>query len=278
MLKNGQMLLVERLEEDSRSSMAESHIHDYYEIYYLASGKRRYFINHTLYDIDCGDIILVNKGDIHRTQVVESGQRYTRYLIHFSQELIDKVSPIIPADELLKCFETKKIHIAAQSMHNFNSLLRKLETECKSDDEYNKQLTLIHFMELMIDINKSSLQKNLRFTDDLTEYEDRIQTVCRYICNYYNRQINLDEIAKIAFMSPTYFSKKFKKVTGFGFNEYLNSVRVKMAINMLLETRYSITEIAMYCGYQDSNYFGDVFKKITGMSPSAYRKQHLNNN
>lgn len=277
MLNNGQMLFVEKLEEDALSSMAESHIHDYYEIYYLASGKRRYFINHTLYDIDCGDIILVNKGDIHRTQVVESGHRYTRYLIHFSQELVNKVSPIIPADDLLKCFQTKKIHIAAPSMHNFNSLLRKLETESRYDDEYNKQLALVHFMELMIDINKSSFQKNMKFADDLTEYEDRIQSVCRYICNYYNRPINLEEIAKIAYMSPTYFSKKFKKVTGFGFNEYLNSVRVKMAINMLLETRYSITEIAMYCGYQDSNYFGDVFKKITGMSPSAYRKQHLNN-
>lgn len=278
MLQNGQMLFVEKLEEEAETSMTESHIHDYYEIYYLASGKRRYFINHTLYDIDCGDVMLVDKGDIHRTQALEAGERYTRHLIHFSQDLVNKINPIIPASELLKCFVNKKLHIAAPSMHNFNSLIRKLENESKYDDDFNKQLALVHFMELMIHLNKHSSQKNMRFTDDLTEYEDRIQSVCRYICNYYNRPINLDEIAKIAYMSPTYFSKKFKKVTGFGFNEYLNSVRVKMAINMLLETRYSITEIAMYCGYQDSNYFGDVFRKMTGMSPSAYRKQHLNNN
>ena len=278
MLQNGEQLLVEKLEEDAETSMAESHIHDYYEIYYLSSGKRRYFINHTLYDIDCGDVILVDKGDIHRTQALETGEHYTRHLIHFSQELVNKIHPIIPASELLKCFENKKLHIAAPSIHNFNSLIRKLENESKYDDDFNKQLTLVHFIELMIHLNKNSSRKNMRFTDDLTEYEDRIQSVCRYICNYYNRPITLDEIAKIAYMSPTYFSKKFKKVTGFGFNEYLNSVRVKMAINMLLETRYSITEIAMYCGYQDSNYFGDVFRKMTGMSPSAYRKQHINNN
>lgn len=274
MLKEGQLLLVQQLEEEASTSMSASHMHDYYEIYYLISGKRRYFINHTLYDIDCGDVILIDKGDIHRTQAIDIGEKYERYLIHFSPELIEKINPLFPAEELLKCFEAKKLHIAAPNMHNFNSLLRKLENECRYEDEFNQQLCIVHFVELLINLNKNSSQKNLRLTDDLTEYEDRIQSVCRYICNYYNRPINLEEIAKIAYMSPTYFSKKFKKVTGFGFNEYLNSVRVKMAINMLLETRYSITEIAMYCGYQDSNYFGDVFRKMTGMSPSAYRKQH----
>lgn len=274
MLKEGQLLSVQQLEEESLTSMSASHMHDYYEIYYLISGKRRYFINHTLYDIDCGDVIFISSGDIHRTQAIDIGEKYERYLIHFSKELVDMIEPLFPSGELLQCFEAKKLHIAAPNMHNFNSLLRKLENECRYDDEFNKQLSIVHFIELLINLNKNSSQKNLRLTDDLTEYEDRIQSVCRYICNYYNRPINLEEIAKIAYMSPTYFSKKFKKVTGFGFNEYLNSVRVKMAINMLLETRYSITEIAMYCGYQDSNYFGDVFRKMTGMSPSAYRKQH----
>ena len=48
-----------------------------------------------------------------------------------------------------------------------------------------------------------------------------------------------------------------------------------MAANMLVETKDSITEIATYCGYQDSNYFGDVFKKIIGVSPNKYRKEHF---
>jgi AraC-like DNA-binding protein len=73
-------------------------------------------------------------------------------------------------------------------------------------------------------------------------------------------------------MSSTYFSKKFKKVTGFGFKEYVNNIRLKEASNLLLETKYSITNIALKCGFTDSNYFGDFFKKMKGVSPNKYRK------
>ena len=47
-----------------------------------------------------------------------------------------------------------------------------------------------------------------------------------------------------------------------------------MAASMLAETQYSVTEIARFCGYKDSNYFGDVFKKLMGVSPSKYRKNN----
>ena len=125
--------------------------------------------------------------------------------------------------------------------------------------------------ELIIFLDRCSSHSVVPF-DDISVHEERIQQVCKYIINYYNQQITLADISKMAYMSPTYFSKKFKKVTGFGFNEYLNNVRIKMATNMLVETQYSVTEIARFCGYKDSNYFGDVFKKIMGVSPSKYRK------
>ena len=59
MLPEGNTMYIEKLEEPGNTSMSSSHMHDYYEIYYLSSGKRRYFINHTLYDMDCGDVVFV---------------------------------------------------------------------------------------------------------------------------------------------------------------------------------------------------------------------------
>ena len=56
-----------------------------------------------------------------------------------------------------------------------------------------------------------------------------------------------------------------------GFKEYLLNVRIKDACRRLLETNESITEIAFGCGFNDSNYFGDAFRRIKGISPNKYR-------
>ena len=81
-------------------------------------------------------------------------------------------------------------------------------------------------------------------------------------------------IARVVNLSPSYLSKKFKASTGFGYREYLVLVRVQAASVMLLETNKSIAEIALACGFRDSNYFGDAFKREKGVSPSAYRKNN----
>ena len=272
----GDLVFVEKLENKvNDGGMPQTHIHDYYEMYYLVAGKRRYFIDHSLYDVEPGDIILVNRGDIHKTVSLEGVENYERYLLNFSEEFVKKAESFFPRSEFEKIFLLKKMHIPKHHRRNFNALVIKLTQECDAGG-YKKQLALVHMTELLISLSRFADEKTLRVSDYLTTYENNIQNVCHYICNNYNKPISLEDIAKIAYMSPTYFSKKFRKVTGFGFSEYLNNVRIKMAIDMLLETNYSITEIAMNCGYQDSNYFGDVFKRVMNMAPSTYRKRYSN--
>lgn len=273
-LPNDKNLYIETLSETNSKGMSQSHFHDYYEIYYLLEGKRRYFINHTLYDVIPGDVLMINKGDIHLSQSAGTEEKYARYLITFSDQFLNRLGEEFDKNFLMKIFETKKIHIPEAMHHSFHMLLHKAETKIKQKDEYSQYLAKLNFLEVLVNLNKFSTKNTYPLLDDLSVYEDRIQEVCRYICNYYNKPISLDQMAKIAYMSPTYFSKKFKRVTGFGFNEYLNNVRIKMATNLLMETQSPITEIATFCGYQDSNYFGDVFKKIMGVSPNKYRKDH----
>lgn len=66
--------------------------------------------------------------------------------------------------------------------------------------------------------------------------------------------------------------KKFKGSTGLCFKEYLNYIRVQKASDMLRNTDLSVTGVAMACGFSDGNYFGDVFRRLTGVSPREYRK------
>lgn len=93
-----------------------------------------------------------------------------------------------------------------------------------------------------------------------------------FIENNYSRQLTLPEIAAQFGISESSLTKKIKIFTNMTFKEYLTKTRIEAAKSLLISSEKSITEIAYECGYNNSNFFGDVFKKAVGMSPSSYRK------
>ena len=103
-----------------------------------------------------------------------------------------------------------------------------------------------------------------------------MQEIATYIYENYDKKLTLVDMAERFNISRSYLSKKFKVITGFGFKEYVVNVRIKNACRLLLETNKSITDIAFECGFNDSNYFGDAFRHVKGMSPNKYRKYKEN--
>ena len=100
-----------------------------------------------------------------------------------------------------------------------------------------------------------------------------------YIKTNFNSDISLSKIAKAHFLSPEHLSRTFKKEIGIGFSDYVTMVRLQNAENLLKNRNgRSISEIAYSCGFNDSNYFSDKFKKIHGISPLKYSKLHENKN
>ena len=71
-------------------------------------------------------------------------------------------------------------------------------------------------------------------------------------------------------MSPHYFCKFFKRVTGLTFTEYILRVRIDKAKELLLKNRLSITQIAYEVGFESSSYFHKVFRKLTHLNPKQY--------
>lgn len=90
--------------------------------------------------------------------------------------------------------------------------------------------------------------------------------------NYPDESISLDRVARKVNISPNYFSAMFSQEVGQTFVEYLTGKRIGEAKRMLRQTDKRSSEIAFAVGYKDPHYFSFVFKKVSGCTPSEYRR------
>lgn len=102
----------------------------------------------------------------------------------------------------------------------------------------------------------------------------QIKAACRYMEKNMGKMITRDEVAEQVWLSPSYFSRLFKQVIGVGYNEYLTELRIKKAKQLLLQN-VSVADIARIVGFSDARYFGIIFHKKTGYTPSEYRRALL---
>lgn len=92
-----------------------------------------------------------------------------------------------------------------------------------------------------------------------------------YILQNFDKELSLEDVSKYVDISPYYFSKLFKEETEQTFIEYLTSLRIEKAKQMLNNPNVTIKEICVAVGYSDPNYFSRIFKKVTGQTPTEYR-------
>lgn len=111
-------------------------------------------------------------------------------------------------------------------------------------------------------------------TDYYKGYQtSRIRQVFDYLdAHYLEPDVSLNSIAEAVGLNPTYLSKLFKAKTNVNFLEYLNTLRVKKAQELLADTDTSIKDIASAVGYTSQQTFIRVFGKYTGMTPGRYRR------
>ncbi|SDX31358.1 helix-turn-helix domain-containing protein [Eubacterium barkeri] len=96
----------------------------------------------------------------------------------------------------------------------------------------------------------------------------------RYICDHYDLPITVNDLAEIERYNVTYYNDWFKQQTGVSPGIYLRRTRVEKAKDLLRNTRFSVTNIAVMVGYSSNSTFTRAFRSITGMTPKMYRESH----
>ena len=138
-----------------------------------------------------------------------------------------------------------------------------LESQIPTDAELDTLLMPLCYM----------LESAYKITSCVAQPTSFAQQVVQYVNRSRNQNITSEDICKHFSCSRSYMSTQFNKFAGKTLRQYLNELRIHDAKILLKNTDLSVTEIAFSVGFNNSNYFSDLFKKEVGKSPLQFRKE-----
>jgi len=259
-------------------SMHSAHEHSYYEMYYLMNGTCDFTIEDHTYRLDKGTILFVPMNVLHKTTYIES-ETHERAYIEFTLDYASDIVEVIGLKQFRHKLKDFIFRIPPELEQRVQQILFHIQAEHNGASVYAKCSQKLYFQQLLLLLFTQA--ENFPIYMGLTGLpaaqssltsNDAISQAMDYINHNFSKNLSLSDVASYVHLNASYFSKKFKAENGFGFKDYLNTVRINHSEKLLLETNKTITEIAFECGYDNSNYFGDAFKHLNHVSPSTFRK------
>lgn len=103
---------------------------------------------------------------------------------------------------------------------------------------------------------------------------DAVEKVKNYVADHVEDELSVEKLAEQVYLNPNYLTRVFKRSTGRTVTEYITEYRLKLAEDLLRDTKLSITMVSAKVGYQNYTYFIKQFKKFTGYAPREYRQKY----
>ncbi|CAM4387833.1 AraC family transcriptional regulator [Paenibacillus alkaliterrae] len=251
--------------------MPINHFHSTYEIFYLMSGRREFFIKDRTLVVNEGDVIIISPNILHRTTNTEM-PKHERFIVNIHEDYMTAVNGSF-MDLLQPLFEKEYI-IVTCSHHDrcsVEALARKIMQEVLEKKPGFEMYAQTLILQLLIICCRHVKQNSLEPPEFPSPMHERISEVVRFINNHYMEELSLHLLGEKFYVSPYYLSRFFKEATGFTFVEYLNSVRIKEAKKLLLRSSMKVNLISKNVGFGSVTHFGRVFKQVTGHAPLFYR-------
>lgn len=246
---------------ENRRKITSVHFHDSHELYYLINGSTKYFIADKIFQIESGGFVLIPAGISHKTDS-ENCLVNERILVSFKSDDFNKNT----LNALNELFAENVIYIPKSKLEMIENIFSKIETENMQKDKYSDFLINSCIEEIIIQLARLR-QKHKPY---ISEADNLIHRISKHITDNYSQDLSLENLGNIFSISTSHLSRRFKAVAGISINEYITYVRISNAERLLKSTDLSITKVAELCGFNDSNYFSTVFKKIKGITPLKY--------
>ncbi len=245
------------------------HNHDYLEMALIMSGRGKYLIDGVVYDIEEGDLLILNPGVYHQA-ISEPSSPATEFFIGANDFCIEGMRP--------NCLDLKSGPIYKTGAELRQKLMRLCiamsgEREAKLVGRYYMmQSYLTQFLLHVLRDEHEPVNSQNQYSFDSINKNEIVSQIIEYFEQHYAEKISLDIISGNMYVSPFYISKIFKSVTGDTPIRYLIDIRLTKAKELLEQyPEMSIHEAASRVGYDDAYHFSKLFKKRFGTSPSGVR-------
>lgn len=255
------------------------HYHSELELVLIEKSTGTRFIGDAIEKFEAGEIVLIGENLPHmwlndEAYFEESSKLISEAIaIHFKKDFLG--STFFETPEMSNISE---LILRAKRGVKFIDLKKSTIQEIRKLAKlsgFQKVMSFVTILNALAKHNNYKLLSSEGFINSFNKTESKnLDKIYEYIFKNFNTSISLNNVAAIACMNPSSFSRYFKRIHRKTFIEYVNELRIGFACKMLIEGKYSITAICYECGFNNVSNFNRQFKKITNFSPKEYLKKH----
>ncbi len=257
----GQLLYLTEAEYES-DWQSYTHSHHFAELFYVRSGNGNFMLNNELIPVTKGDLLLINAHCPHTE--TSDGDNPLSYIVMG----INSIAFDTTFASTLKNNQYGFLKLHEQSA--ILPLMQMMGQEARSERPHYMDYCQALYEQIMITIMREN-NIDLQFT----KTED-ISATCAslkaYIEKNYHTELSLDTMADRLHVNKFHLAHRFTKEYGMPPIQYLISIRMREAQNLLSNSDFSVSQISEMCGFSSLSYFGQSFKRETSMSASEYRR------
>ncbi|GGG00054.1 helix-turn-helix domain-containing protein [Paenibacillus abyssi] len=254
------------------------HWHEHFEMIVMERGSAVFHIDSRPYEARHGEFLIVPSGGLHvGYSLADEPVEFVSLVFNpslFSGWMQDSIHTqyVTPYMEGRLQFPVKPDALDP-TYEACYTLLKQMISEYERNGPAYLLVVKSLLYALVTQLSRTYLPLNMDEHHTVEKNRERFKSLIRYIETHPADKITLEQAAKRVNLNPYHFCKTFKRLTGRTFVDYVNLSRINEAERLLIERKYSVTEIASMIGCGNPNYFTKLFKQYKGITPSQFIKK-----